>query len=172
MTESDGALTSAPSFEPPLRDAEIRAAPGTRARHGRTTPRHGSTPCHGATVRRTARQRVLPARTAGEGHTSARKFAEYALRTVLEVLDHRRPAGQLAAVAHPPVVAALRGMVGGDRVPFRELGVAVLARVDISMVDPATAEVYARYHRGSRHFAVAARITCARDGWRLAVLHV
>lgn len=116
---------------------------------------------------------MLPARTVGEGYSSARKFAERALRVVLEVLDHRRPVGQLSAVAYPPVVAALRSLVGGDLVPARELGVAVLARVDIAMVDPAAAEVYARYHRGTRHFAVAARIACTRaDGWKVTALRV
>ncbi|WP_280234467.1 Rv3235 family protein [Nocardia cyriacigeorgica] len=103
----------------------------------------------------------------------ARVAAERSLRVALEVLDRRRPVAQLAALADPSTVAAVRTLVRADLVPGRELGSAVLAGVHVVMVDERSAEVCARYLRGSRRLALAARIERSGPrGWRLTALRV
>lgn len=95
------------------------------------------------------------------------------MRVALEVLDRRRSVAQLAAVADPTVIAAVRTLIGADLVPGRSLGVAVPIRVSVTLVDAKTAEVYAGYARGRRHFALAARIARTRSaGWRLTALRI
>ncbi|AYF74304.1 hypothetical protein D7D52_10985 [Nocardia yunnanensis] len=90
----------------------------------------------------------------------------------MEVLDGRRPAGQLGPLAEPAVVAAVRTLAGARRLPGRELGSATLTRVDVIIAEPGKAEVCAGYDRGARHFALAARIVRGRSGWRLAAFRV
>ncbi len=95
------------------------------------------------------------------------------MRVVLEALDRRRPVSQLKVVADATVVSAVRTLIGGDLVPGRRKGVAVPVRVGVVLVDTRTAEVYAGYTRGGRHFALAARIARTRTtGWRLTALRV
>lgn len=111
--------------------------------------------------------------TAGEQARHPKDFARLVLRIVLEVLDRRRPAAQLAHFATPPVLAALRTLVTGDHAPGRRLGPAVLSRVHVIAIDEHTAEVCASYQRGRRCFALAARITRSRaSDWRLTALRV
>lgn len=108
-----------------------------------------------------------------EVDSATKLFADRTLRLTLEVLDHRRPVAQLAAVAEPAVLSAVRTLVRADLAPGRTLGAAVLTRVDVVMVDAAAAEVCAAYDRGTRHFALAARITRTRaKGWRLSALRL
>ncbi|MFX0581332.1 Rv3235 family protein [Nocardia nepalensis] len=105
--------------------------------------------------------------------SAAQQFVERALRLALEILDHRRPVAQLTSIATPAVVAAVRTLVRADLAPGRTLGVAVLSRADLMMVDASTAEVFAAYDRGRQHFAIAARIARTRStGWRLTVFRV
>ncbi|MEV5837044.1 Rv3235 family protein [Nocardia sp. NPDC052112] len=105
--------------------------------------------------------------------STAQQFVERALRLALEILDHRRPVAQLAAMATPAVVAAVRTIVRADLAPGRALGVAVLYRASLVMVDASTAEVFASYDRGRQHFAIAARIARTRTtDWRLTVFRV
>ncbi|SUB40499.1 Rv3235 family protein [Nocardia brasiliensis] len=107
-----------------------------------------------------------------EAVLSAKEFARWAVRLVLEVLDHRRLVTHMTSVADARIVAALRTMVNTDVIPGRGLGVAVPGRVSVRMVDADTAEVCAGYDRGPRHFALAARITRTRGQWRLTALRV
>ncbi|AFU00218.1 hypothetical protein AW168_32060 [Nocardia brasiliensis] len=107
-----------------------------------------------------------------EAVLSAKEFARWVVRLVLEVLDHRRLVTHMASVADARIVAALRTMVNTDVIPGRGLGVAVPGRVTVRMVDAKTAEVCAGYDRGPRHFALAARITRTRGQWRLTALRV
>ncbi len=107
-----------------------------------------------------------------EAVLSAKEFAHWAVRLVLEVLDHRRLVTHMTPVADARIVAALRTMVNTDVVPGSGLGVAVPRRVTVHMVDANTAEVCAGYDRGSRHFALAARIVRTRGQWRLTALRV
>ncbi|WP_024799851.1 Rv3235 family protein [Nocardia sp. BMG51109] len=99
------------------------------------------------------------------------RFADRSLRLLLEVLDGRRPVAQLRPLAEPTVVAAVETLVrtGGAE---RRLGPAVPVSVKATMVGPHAAEVYGSYDRGSRRFAVAARIVVRRGDWRLAALRL
>ncbi|MBF6247767.1 hypothetical protein IU471_30070, partial [Nocardia elegans] len=55
----------------------------------------------------------------------------------------------------------------------RALGSAVHLRVRLRLLDTDTAEVWAGYDRGGRHFALAARVARTRaTGWRLTALRV
>ncbi|WP_245545734.1 Rv3235 family protein, partial [Nocardia higoensis] len=100
-------------------------------------------------------------------------FADRSLRAVLEVLDRRRPVEQLAGIADPLVLAAVRTLVARDLAPERALGSAVLARIDVRLVAADSAELWARYNRGGRRFALAAGAVRRRaTGWRLTALRV
>lgn len=170
-TES-GFLLPAPGFEPPLPSSRRPGggAPGCRPRVGSESAVRASRPA--------GLQRVLrsshPANSgrSDERNTGAGQFARIALRSALEVLDGRRPPGQLAPLAEPAVVAAVRTLAGGRGLPGRELGTATLTRVDVIMTGTAGGEVCAAYDRGGRHFALAARIVRGRSGWRLAAFRV
>jgi hypothetical protein len=119
------------------------------------------------------RSHASTAQAEDESRSAARRFAESAVRVVLEVLDRRRPVPQLAAVADATVVAAVRTLIGAGLVPGRDVGVAVPMRVNVVLVDARTAEVFATYGRGRRHFALAARIARTRSaGWRLTALRI
>ncbi|MFE3444074.1 Rv3235 family protein [Nocardia sp. NPDC059180] len=103
----------------------------------------------------------------------ARVAAERSLRVALEVLDHRRPVSQLTALADARTVAAVRTLIRADLIPSRELGSAILAGLHVEMVDEQTAEVCARYLRGSRRLALAARIErSGRRDWHLTALRL
>ncbi|MFD6463898.1 Rv3235 family protein [Streptomyces roseolus] len=109
----------------------------------------------------------------GESRLAARRFAERAVRTVLEVLDHRRPVAQLGGMVSGQVLEAVRTMVVCDSAPSRGLGVARLREVDVQMVDAENAEICARYERGERRLAIAARARCSRGvGWQVTVFRV
>jgi hypothetical protein len=94
-------------------------------------------------------------------------FADAALRRVLEVIDRRRPFGQLRPLVAPvlidPVVALTR---------TTHSATATLRRVRLRMVDDEAAEVFASYTRGSRVRAIAARVERYRDGWRIVALQI
>lgn len=73
----------------------------------------------------------------------------------------------------PQVLEAVRTMVVCDSAPSRDLGAAVLGPVDVVLVDAVTAEICARYERGPRTLAIAARAQCTRgNGWQLTVFRV
>ncbi|TQM25403.1 Rv3235 family protein [Nocardia bhagyanarayanae] len=166
MSDERKALSPAPHNEPPLRGFH---AP-RRYQPCRVRPRGEATA--GAGVQRVVRESHATA-VQDELLVSARKFAERSLRLTLEVLDQRRPIGQLASVADAAVVSAVRTLIAGDLAPGRSLGVAVLARVAVTPVDARTAEVFAGYDRGPRRFALAGRIVHTRaSGWRLTVLRI
>ncbi|MFI2282550.1 Rv3235 family protein [Nocardia beijingensis] len=119
------------------------------------------------------RSHASAARAADETGSPARRFAESAVRIVLEVLDRRRPVPQLAVVADATVVAAVRTVLDAGFVPGRGLGVAVPIRVSVVLVDARTAEIFAAYARGGRRFALAGRIVRSRSaGWRLTALRI
>ncbi|MEV0340785.1 Rv3235 family protein [Nocardia sp. NPDC050713] len=166
MSDERKALSPAPHSEPPLRGFHKPR----RSEPFRVRPRGASGA--GTGVQRVVRESHAPVET-DELIRSARKFAERSLRLTLEVLDQRRPIGQLASIAEPAVVSAVRTLIVGDLAPGRTLGVAVLARVAVTPVDARTAEVFAGYDRGPRRFALAGRIVHTRAaGWRLTALRV
>ncbi|MEU1959717.1 Rv3235 family protein [Nocardia sp. NPDC019255] len=169
-------LAPAPNPEPPLdssRRAEARAPEPVRALPCRARPRAGSGPAS-AGVRRAVRgSHASAARAGDEIGSSARRFAESAVRIALEVFDRRRPVPQLAVVADATVVAAVRTLLDAGLVPGRGLGVAVPIRVSVVLVDARTAEIFAAYARGGRRFAFAGRIVRGRSaGWRLTALRI
>ncbi|MFF0533001.1 Rv3235 family protein [Nocardia amikacinitolerans] len=166
MSDERKALSPAPHNEPPLRGFH---AP-RRSQSCRMRPRGDATA--GAGVQRVVRESHAAVEQ-DELIASARKFAERSLRLTLEVLDQRRPLGQLASIAEPAVVSAIRTLIAGDLTPGRGLGAAVLARVAVTPVDPRTAEVFAGYDRGPRRFALAGRIVHTRtSGWRWTALRI
>lgn len=174
--------------EPPRERARPRRTAGSDASsNGRSGNDPDTVACPGGVPRdpRRSRTGVVPDRGVPQGvrqvlragHTAAvadaREYAWCVLRIVLEVLDRRRPVAQLARFASPAVQAAVSTLVSGDRLRHRELGTAVLARVHAIGTDEGAVEVCGTYQRGSRHFAIAARIARTRtSGWRLTALRV
>ncbi|WP_194819338.1 Rv3235 family protein [Nocardia sp. XZ_19_385] len=98
-------------------------------------------------------------------------MARQSLRLALEIVDHHRPLRHLPA--NDAVLQRIRTIVTEGSAPHRALGVAVLLRVEVTMLDPATAELCARYQRGPRLFALAARMECGRSkDWRLTAFRL
>lgn len=102
---------------------------------------------------------------------AAAAFAEAALRRVLEVIDRRRPPGQIRPLLAAGLVDSLpTGVVGG--------GAARLRRVVAQISDSrgTAAEVAASYSRGERVGAIACRIelldTPSGPCWHLVALHI
>ncbi|MGV9832639.1 Rv3235 family protein [Nocardia niigatensis] len=177
-----GFLLPTPQFEPSLEQCRRKPAPA-RAPSGTAGPPPGcrnrvdrgsaSSSSGSAGLHRVLRSsHAVKVRGGDECNTAARQFAGATLRLALEVLDGRRPAGQLGPLAEPAVVAAVRTLAGAGRLPGRDLGTATLTRVDVIMAGPGQAEVCAGYDRGGRRFALAARIVHGRSGWRLAAFRV
>ncbi|MEU0503295.1 Rv3235 family protein [Nocardia sp. NPDC005998] len=179
MERHPSGLSYAPRTEPPLLPyrpgGRVEPEHPPRAAPCRTPiPRHDQTGRSGPRgLRRALSGEHCTPPPAVEVDSAAQQFVERALRLALEILDHRRPVAQLTSVATPAVVAAVRTLVRADLAPGRTLGAAVLHRASLMMVDASTAEVFAAYDRGRRHFAIAARIAHTRStGWRLTVFRV
>ncbi|WP_197496541.1 Rv3235 family protein [Mycobacterium sp. 1274761.0] len=104
---------------------------------------------------------------------AAAKFADAALRRVLEVIDRRRPIAQLRPLLTPAVldiVFTLTRTGGDDKA-------AMLRRVRLRTAavderEPIAAEVFATYSRGCRVRAIAGRIEACEGRWRMVALHV
>lgn len=96
-------------------------------------------------------------------------FADAALRQVLEVIDRRRPLGQLRPVLAPALTETVLAMT---RSPHS--AAATLRRIRLRMVDDEAAafEVFGTYSRGQRVRAIAARIVLEGERWRIVALHV
>ncbi|WP_280474828.1 Rv3235 family protein [Nocardia asiatica] len=173
-------LAQAPNPEPPLdsrRRAETEGASSdpAPARSLPCRPRPYAPSARASPGVRSAvrRSHASPAPADDRTQPAARRFAESAVRIVLEVLDRRRPVPQLAVVADATVVAAVRTLLDAGLVPGRALGAAVPVRVSVVLVDAKTAEVVAAYGRGTRRFALAARIVRTRSaGWRMTALRI
>jgi len=106
-------------------------------------------------------------------------FADAALRRVLEVIDRRRPVGQLngllAAGLVDSVLCANRFAAG--RLAADADGAAVLRRLRLQAVAAsdrlAAAEVFGSYRRGRRVHAIACRIERVAGGrWQVVALHI
>lgn len=132
-------------------------------------------PPSAAPRRRTPRQLSPPA-IAGEvpAPTAAAVFADTALRRVLEVVDRRRPAGQLRGVLAPSLIDTAQAL---SRTP-QAGGTAVLRRIRLRSIiieaeQPITAaEVFATYTRGSRVRAIAARVEIVSGRWQMVALQL
>ncbi|MEE2057542.1 Rv3235 family protein [Rhodococcus artemisiae] len=104
--------------------------------------------------------------------TSAHRFAELAVRLVLEVVDGRRPDAQLMTVLTPALVTTF----GAARHARTEADSAVVLRTRLQTVDARTAELFGSYARGHRVFAMAGRVVRTpvrgrtRHGWVITTL--
>jgi len=105
----------------------------------------------------------------------AAAFADAALRSVLEVIDRRRPLAQLRPMLDTGLIDSVS--VFAHAVPARHSG-AVLRRVRLQSADPDehAFEVFASYTRGPRLHAVACRvewlIAVQGAAWRMVALHI
>lgn len=121
--------------------------------------------------RRTALRSVQPSPTEQARARAAAAFAEAALRRVLEVIDRRRPPGQIRPLLAAGLLDSLPAGAVGD-------GAARLRRVVAQISDSrgTAAEVAASYSRGGRFGAIACRIemlgTPSEPRWQLVALHI
>jgi Family of unknown function (DUF6459) len=104
----------------------------------------------------------------------AARFADAALRRVLEVIDRRRPISQLNGLLAAGLVDSV---LSANRLAGADAGVAVLRRVRLQAVGSpdefAAAEVFGSYSRGPRMHAIACRIERIGSGrWQVAALHI
>ena len=104
----------------------------------------------------------------------AARFADAALKRVLEVIDRRRPIAQLNGLLAAGLVDSV---LPANRLASTDGGVAVLRRLRLQAVGArgefAAAEVFGSYSRGPRMHAIACRIeqrTAAR--WQVVALHI
>lgn len=121
-------------------------------------------------VRRAVRGACAPAEPVID--TGARKFADQALRLVLEIVDRRRPANHLRTLADHRVRALVHTVVTQDLAPGRTLGTATLTRVHLTPAEATAAELFASYQRGPRTFAIAGRIDLIKNSWTLTALRL
>ena len=128
-------------FEPP---AQERCALHRPLASPRTSPHDGRSPRPVS---------VSPLPPSPRPDPTAVRFADAAVRLVLEVVDGRRPVAQLAAVLDPALVTAVAA-----RRSNAASGTAVLLRTRLHTVDTDTAELSGTYTRGERVYAVAGRI--------------
>jgi Family of unknown function (DUF6459) len=104
----------------------------------------------------------------------AARFADAALRRVLEVIDRRRSISQLNGLLAAGLVDSV---LSANRLAGADGAVAVLRRVRLQAVGSpdgfAAAEVFGSYSRGPRMHAVACRIERIGSGrWQVAALHI
>ena len=125
-----------------------------------------------AAHRHAARHRCAPP---SDAHRAAGAFADAALRTVLEVIDRRRPAVQLG----PMMAAGLAdSVVAFARAARVRQGAAVLRRVRMQACDSSehAFEVAAGYSRGPRLHAIACRVeqvgAPGDSRWQIVALHI
>lgn len=109
---------------------------------------------------------------------AAHAFADAALRSVLEVLDRRRPIAQLRPLMPQAMVDVVAALAPSTR---QVRSAALLQRVRLraagAVTDPPrAAEVFATYARGNRVGAIAARVellpTATGVRWQLVALHL
>jgi uncharacterized protein DUF6459 len=102
---------------------------------------------------------------------TAVRFADSALRRVLEVIDRRRPVAQLRGVLSAPLIDAV---VAQRR--CHNAAPAALRRVRLRPADigATAAEVFASYSRAGRVRAIAARIEWvpAANRWQIVALQI
>jgi hypothetical protein len=104
----------------------------------------------------------------------AARFADAALRRVLEVLDRRRPIAQLHGLLAAGLVDSV---LCANRFTAAHDGAAVLRRLRLQAVGApdrvAAAEVFGSYSRGRRIHAIACRIERVAGGrWQVVALHI
>lgn len=169
----DFAVVPVVEYEPPPREVPRNVAdcrqPGMARRSG-GGPRR---PYSGRPVRQP--EPTAPVWSAAMRQAAA--FADAALRRVLEVIDHRRPATQLQPLLVPGLVDSVLSV---SQSRGARQGAAVLRRMRLQPVghrDAETAaEVFGSYSRGDRIHAIAARVqmlpTSNGIRWQVVALHL
>jgi hypothetical protein len=159
-----GALTApVVDYEPPPVDPAAAPCPTpTRSALHRRPPRRAlRLPDRPATV-------AVPA--------SAAKFADAALRRVLEVVDRRRPIAQLRPMLAPPmldmVFALTRGAGPNKAAVLQRVRLRAAAVDEHEPAQASAAEVFATYSRGERVRAIAARVELSDGRWRVVALQI
>lgn len=106
---------------------------------------------------------------------AAARFADAALRRVLEVVDRRRPVTQLRGLLTPPLIDTTSTLARSPQTG----GAAVLRRLrlrSITGIEPghpvSAAEVFATYTRGPRVRAIAARVELVAGCWQVVALQI
>ncbi|GAB2911786.1 Rv3235 family protein [Rhodococcus aerolatus] len=177
-----------PEPQPPAPSTQL-PSPGPRLCVVRPVPRYEPEP-DGPTTARLARHLVAVPGPPGAGAATdrtttatppagplhgdradpaTRDAAAALLRTVLEVLDRRRPAAHLAGVLAP----ALHQRVAASMVAaHRGRPPAQLRSVRAQRSGPGAAEVSARLQRGPRSHALAARVELVGGRWVATALRI
>jgi uncharacterized protein DUF6459 len=116
---------------------------------------------------------VQPAPAMSASMRQAARFADAALRRVLEVIDRRRPISQLNGLLAAGLVDSV---LSANRLAGADGGVAVLRRVRLQAVGSpdgfAAAEVFGSYSRGRQMHAIACRIEQLAGRWQVVALHI
>ena len=159
------AVTPVVDYEPPARDVRQCRPPLPTAPRKRTThvPQRNSGQCP-----------APPAVATSVPMRHAARFADAALKRVLEVIDRRRPVAQLNGLLAAGLVDSV---MSANRLADTDSGVAVLRRLRLqaagSRVGFAAAEVFGSYSRGPRMHAIACRIEQGAAGrWQVVALHI
>jgi Family of unknown function (DUF6459) len=103
---------------------------------------------------------------------AAAVFADAALRRVLEVVDRRRPIGQLRALMTPQLMHMVVAMARSPHPAAATLRRVRLRMVDTEDPDVQAAEVFGTYCRAQRVRAIAARIEGSDDRWRIVAIQI
>ncbi|CAN5563310.1 Rv3235 family protein [soil metagenome] len=154
-------VTRVVEYEPPLKITHRTSpspvtAPAPKPRHLHAVPDPG----HPSSHRR-----------------AATAFADAALRTVLEVMDQRRPGNQLRPLMAGGLADTVVALRRTDAVGQRH-ATAVLRRIRLQAVDPRedAFEVTASYSRAPRLRALACRVelvsTVRGTRWQVTALHI
>ncbi|WP_234808081.1 Rv3235 family protein [Mycolicibacillus trivialis] len=126
--------------------------------------------------RRSRPSRPRPARVPQPGLLPAARFADAALRRILEVIDRRRPVQHLRPLLSAGLFESL--LAGGHATatggPARTTAALQRVRLQASGAGepPGAAEVFGTYRRGGRVHAIAGRVEQAGPGWRVVALHI
>lgn len=102
----------------------------------------------------------------------AERFADQAVRLLLEVVDRRRTPAQLNAVVDPKVLSSIETIVRNDLAPGRALGSATAINVRLTPTETDATELFATYQRGKRTLALAGRIETTSRGWQLVAVRL
>lgn len=168
------AVTPVVEYEPPPRNIP----PCGQSSHAARRPH---------TPQLARRQPIRPSGRAPAAVTSTAKsprlrqagtFADAALRRVLEVIDRRRPVGQLRPLLAPGLVDSVLAV--SRTAAGHQQGAAMLRRIRLTPAGPDTAdtaaEVFGTYSRGDRIHAIACRVEQRPAGnetrWLMVALHI
>lgn len=157
--------------EPPPEPIQPVTTAASAATRNRTCP-----PPSAADLRRgSGRPGLRPAQAIGCEPPPSREaaaFADAALRRVLEVIDRRRPVGQLRPLVGPTLVDAIVALAQTPRSAAATLRRVRLRPVDRDGGHPQAAEVFATYTRDRRTHAIAARVENVEGRWQLVALQI